>query len=154
MKIIKNEVKEELLNIKIYVKNCKTKDGKRSFKQYHTYMNLIKDGESEKTVCWIQVKFTQSVPQEDLKQITRGGIITCKNSKVNAPQDFYRITKDDNGKDVYPTVWVKEIESYEPYVAPVKQSSFSSEQDHQNHQVETETKETGETVIDGADLVE
>lgn len=91
----------------VYSKRVKATTGKTFVKRFTTYEFLNEDG--TRTRKGIDVKFTQKAFKDcDLneKDITRG-VLEVKADALGCP-DKYEITKDENGKDIYPSVWVRD----------------------------------------------
>ena len=104
----------------VLVKKTITK-GKNKFNTYFTIMKLPETQNGEAIQHSITVKFRKDV---DVSAFGKRGIITVDKKEISAPT-FYQITKDDNGNDVYPTIWIR---SYEDYYStksnPLQQSMF------------------------------
>lgn len=104
----------------VLVKKTITK-GKNKFNTYFTIMKLPETQNGEAIQHSITVKFRKDV---DTSSFGKRGIITVDKKEISAPT-FYQITKDDNGNDVYPTIWIR---SYEDYYStksnPLQQSMF------------------------------
>lgn len=104
----------------VLVKKTITK-GKNKFNTYFTIMKLPETQNGEAVQHSITVKFRKDV---DTSSFGKRGIITVDKKEISAPT-FYQITKDDNGNDVYPTIWIR---SYEDYYStksnPLQQSMF------------------------------
>ena len=87
-----------------------TQNGKkRSFIAFYTKMDILVKGEESKGLQTksITCKFTKDVDTSKIKR----GIIEVKDENINSPY-VYEIKKDDEGKDIYPCVWIKKIENY------------------------------------------
>lgn len=99
----------------------KGKDGK-SFRTFYTTMNIVVKGEEEKgkQKKSLTVKFRKEVNTYNLKR----GIIT---GEFDAPFR-YEVT-EQNGKKIYPVVWVRKIDSYEEKVAQHSQDDFVTEEE-------------------------
>lgn len=106
----------------IYSKNKKTKEG-RAFRAYWTYMMIVVKGEESKGKQRkaINVSFLQGV---DHTKVVRGIL----DADIDAPF-IYEIKKDEKtGKDRYPSIWVKRIDSYESKDRQHEQSDFFTEE--------------------------
>lgn len=114
----------------IYSKNKKSKEG-RTFRSYWAYMNIIVKGEEEKGKQRksITVSFLQGV---DHSKITRGVL----DADIDAPF-IYQVRPDEKtGKDRYPTIWVKHINSFTPKEAQHQQSDFFLEDEGETEETE------------------
>lgn len=114
----------------IYSKNKKSKDG-RSFRSYWTYMYLLVKGQEEKGKQRksVNVSFLQGVNHSS---ITRGIV----EGDFDAPF-IYEIKKDEKtGKDKYPTLWVKRVDSFEEKTAKHQQSDFILEDEGETEEAE------------------
>lgn len=93
----------QVVELFIYSKKMKTKDG-RSFISRSTKYNFLDGENGQRKVHYAKVLFCgeKCFEGSNLKEkdITRG-ILTVDASQVNIP-DKWEVTKDENGKDVYP----------------------------------------------------
>ena len=91
----------KVVELMIYVKNQQKKDGGKFLKYSTRYNFLMEDGTRKAKYCTL--RFTDKafenspVAKADIKR----GLLVVDASKVNIP-DKWVITKDENGKDVYP----------------------------------------------------
>ena len=117
------------LKLLITSKKNTTNDGKRSFTTYTTKMNLPivtfdENGErhiSEPKVVYVDVKFSKDC-QTKASAIKRG-YITAIATDINAPYR-YEVKTDNEGKKIYPMVWVKNFIKYDESLKTPDQSSF------------------------------
>lgn len=97
------------------------KGGKKlSFTSYYTKLDIIVKGEEEKrfqrkslTVKFIEdLAMPKGLSRKDIKR----GVIEVPDDKISYPY-LYEITTTPEGKKLYPTIWIREITSYEyiPY---------------------------------------
>ena len=121
--------------VKLLVKSKKKKNASTGaqFRTYFTDVMIVVKGEEAKGKQrkTVNVRFDQKV---DTKNIVRG-IITCKEEDIDLPFKYQVITKD-NGKESYPTIYIRKIESYEE-----KRGASTIE-------FITDEEETADTVID------
>lgn len=89
-------------------KKKQTKDGKQ-FRTYFTDVMILVKGEEEKGKQrkTLTVKFDESVPTKNLIR----GYVTCEDSDIDLP--FKYQIKEKNGKDSYPTIYIRKIVNYE-----------------------------------------
>ena len=134
-----NSNSEDILAIAIRVKNLTSKDGKKKFKGIKAmmYIRVFKsnpDGTyTDKGFhnYWLDLGFTQDAFKtdkyegciiNDVNDLSTGTLYVNANY-VDAPS-VYKVTKDENGKDKYPQVWIRGgligFEKYKP-----TQSAFS-----------------------------
>ena len=144
---------EEPRRIKIAVKNCKTKDGKKTFKSVKGYMRIAVYDKDENFignhVRKIDIHFTKDAFKgctlltaiDDLKS----GYLYVKAKGLQLPP-IYKIEKDEKGNDVYPAIWIKsDIIGLQPFVA----SQASLDVDDNDDAVDAEyDEETGEAEFD------
>lgn len=120
--------------IKLLLKSKKkqSKDG-RKFRTYFTDVMILVKGEEEKGKQrkTLTVKFDKDCP--NTSSLVRG-IITCDEKDIDLPFKYQVIQKD--GKDSYPTIYIRNFKSYEE-----KRGQSSIE-------FITEENETEETAID------
>ena len=121
--------------VKLLVKSKKKKNASTGaqFRTYFTDVMIVVKGEEAKGKQrkTVNVRFDQKV---DTKNIVRG-IITCKEEDIDLPFKYQVITKD-NGKESYPTIYIRKVESYEE-----KRGASTIE-------FITDEEETADTVID------
>lgn len=116
---------EEPRRIKIAVKNCKTKDGKKKFKSVKGYMRIAVYDESNtfigNHVRKIDIHFTQDAFKgcalltsiDELKS----GYLYVKAKGLQLPP-VYKVETNEDGKKVYPSIWIKsDIIGLQPFVA-------------------------------------
>lgn len=124
---------DDILAIAIRVKNLQTKDGKKKFKSIKgmMYIRVFKsnpDGTyTDKGYhnYWLDMGFTQDAFKtdnyegcivKDVNDLATGTLYVNANY-VDAPS-VYKVTKDDEGKDVYPKIWIRGgligFEKYKP----------------------------------------
>ena len=114
-----------------------SKDG-RQFRTYFTDVMILVKGEEEKGKQrkTLTVKFDQAVPTKDLIR----GYVTCEDKDIDLP--FKYQVKEKDGKETYPTIYIRKIASYEE-----KRGESSIE-------FITEENETEDTVIDDEQVEE
>ena len=117
-----NSNSEDILAIAIRVKNLTTKDGKKKFKSVKAMMHIrvFKTGEDGKYIdrgfrnYWIDLAFTTDAFKtdkyegciiNDVNDLSTGTLYVNADY-VDAPS-VYKVTKDKDGKDVYPQIWVR-----------------------------------------------
>ncbi len=104
----------------VLVKKTITK-GKNKFNTYFTLMKLPEAQNGEAIQHSVTVKFRKDV---DTSSFGKRGIITVDKKEISAPT-IYQITKNENGEDVYPTIWIRSYEDYCVTKAnPIQQSMF------------------------------
>lgn len=124
---------DDILAIAIRVKNLSSKDGKKKFKSIKAMMYLKvyktkEDGTYEDKGFrnyWLDLGFTQDAFKtekyegcivNDVNDLSTGTIYVNANY-VDAPS-VYKVTKDKDGKDLYPKIWVRGgiigFEKYKP----------------------------------------
>lgn len=125
------------LKIKIYKKEVNSSNG-RKFPTYFTKVKMVKKGEEDKgrQEVWLNVKFRNNVATSNL----RSGTLVVDASQINMPFT-YEIVKDEKGKDVYPTLWVR---GYIDFIPKGKQANYTQDM----FVVDEEDVESGE--IEGA----
>lgn len=115
-------MEKRTIKLNIIKRLVEKKDGK-TFPKFLTKMNLVVKGEEEKGTQgkWVQVKFNQ----ENIKVSSlSSGTIEVEISKLNAPFK-YEVKKDENGKDIFPYVYIQEIVNFEKYTKEVNQDMFA-----------------------------
>lgn len=121
--------------VKLLVKSKKKKNASTGaqFRTYFTDVMIVVKGEEGKGKQrkTVNVRFDKTV---DTKNIVRG-IITCNEADIDLPFKYQVITKE-NGKESYPTIFIRKYESYEE-----KRGASTIE-------FITDEDETAETVID------
>lgn len=125
----------DLIKIMITKRNQKSKDGKKKYSIFRTKMNLIVKGEEEKgkQARWITVKFPSDV---DVKELSRG-LLTVKVADISFPS-VYEVTQDENGKDVYPVVWVRAFKEFRSIEREVENPFITDEFDTEETEIEEE----------------
>lgn len=123
----------DLIKIMITKRNQKSKDGKKRYSIFRTKMNLIVKGEEEKgkQQKWITVKFPSDV---DTKELSRG-LLTVKVADVSFPNVF-EVTQDENGKDVYPVVWIRAFKEFRSIEREVENPFITDEFDTEETEIE------------------
>ena len=153
----------DILAITIKCQKLSTKDGKKKFLSVKAmmYLRCFKTIEGKHIDTgyknrWVDLGFTQDAFKTDcfegckIKDVNdlSTGVIYVNANYVDAPS-VYKVTKDEDGKDVYPKVWVKGgIVGFEKY-KPI-QSSFTY-QPSDNVIDAPVDEETGEVKIDDTD---
>lgn len=104
---------DEPRRLKISVKSCKTKDGKKKFKAVKGYMkistldadgNVVKNGVRKIDVHFTMNAFKDS-PLSSIDDLASGYLYVYA-SGLQLPA-VYQVTKDEDGKDKYPAIWIK-----------------------------------------------
>lgn len=123
----------DLIKIMITKRNQKSKDGKKRYSIFRTKMNLIVKGEEEKgkQEKWITVKFPSDV---DTKELSRG-LLTVKVADISFPSVF-EVTQDENGKDVYPVVWIRAFKEFRSIEREVENPFITDEFDTEETEIE------------------
>ena len=147
----------DILAITIKVKNLTSNDGKKKFKGLKALMYLrvfktLLDGSYQDKGFknyWLDLGFTQDAFKTDcyegclVKDVNdlSTGVLYVNANYVDAPS-VYKVTKDKDGNDVYPKVWVRGgvvgFQKYKP-----TQSAFTY-QPTSNDVVDAETGEVSE----------
>lgn len=101
------------MKIKV-LKSTKTTSDGRKFTAYWTPVTIVVKGEEEKGAQekGLNVYFSAGA-EKKLPVDFKGGILECKGEDVSAPY-VYEIKKDEDGKDNYPFVYIKDFESISP----------------------------------------
>lgn len=91
----------------------KTKDGKKKFRKFFTRVMIQVKGEEAKgkQKKSLTVRFDQSLSNQT-KDFVRG-ILVCEDADIEMPYQW-AITKNEDGTDRYPSIYVKKIKSFEP----------------------------------------
>ena len=124
---LKMELKIRLFKKVVTIEEVKNgKKLKRSFDTFYTKMKLVKSGEEDKGIqeVWVNVKFRKEVDTKNLKS----GYLVVDSKQLNAPFK-YEIKKDEDGNNVYPEVWVREIKKFIPIEVNHQQNEFVTEED-------------------------
>jgi len=97
----------DIIKILVTSRKRKSKDGKKKWIQFLTPMHLVVKGEESKgkQKRWVTVQFCGEKVKKGAEDIITRGTIDVKVADINYPK-IYEITKDENGKDVYPVVKV------------------------------------------------
>lgn len=113
----------EVVKLELVKKTFTTKEGK-TFPKFLTKMNIIVKGEESQgeQIKWIDVKFRKDVLINGIGNGTLCG-------EVSYPY-IYEV-KEENGKSVYPTIWIRRIDSFVPM----------KKKDHKNPFVVSETEQ-------------
>lgn len=100
------EEQKQLVELMIYSKKVKGKNGS-SFISYATKYNFLQEDGTRKPK-YIKVKFTDDAFKESpvKKEEIKRGILKVDGEQIGCP-DKYEITKDENGKDIYPVCWIR-----------------------------------------------
>ena len=111
------------MKIKVLKSIKKTSDGKE-FPTYWTPVHIVVKGEEEKgaQAKGLNVYFSKGADKK-LPVDFKGGILECKGEDVNAPF-VYEITQDEDGKDNYPFVYIKDFDSIAPLPTPKNTCTF------------------------------
>ena len=131
--------------IKILVTSAKrqSKDGKRKWKQHRTAMELIVVGEESKgkQKKWVNVNFCgKELSAQAQKDITRG-YLYVRVSDLNFPRS-YEITKDEDGKDVYPEVKVFGYERFEEQLKEIDNPFVTDESETEETEIEEPSEDS------------
>ena len=125
--------------VKLLVKSKKKKNANTGaqFRTYFTDVEIVVKGEESKGLQrkTIDVRFDKTV---DTKNIVRG-LITCNEEDIVMPYKWQIVTKD-NGKESYPSVFIKKVLDYE------------EQRGKSTIRFITEEDETSETVIDDEEV--
>lgn len=150
---------EEPRRIKIAVKNCKTKDGKKKFKGVKGYMKIAVYDESDtfigNHVRKIDIHFTQDAFKgcDLLKSIDdlKSGYLYVKAKGLQLPP-VYKIEVDDKGEKTYPAIWIKsDIIGLQPFVASQASLDVDDNADAVDADEIEVDEETGEAEFDTND---
>ena len=100
-------------------------NGKTKFNRYFTFMNLPEEFGGECSEHGVTVKFLDDL---QLPKFAKKGILTIvdEENDISAPR-VWKIKKDENGKDQYPTIWIRNFKDYtpiQPKKSPLKQNMF------------------------------
>lgn len=147
---------DEPRRLKISVKKCTTKDGKKKFKAVKGYMRIAvydkDDNFIGNHIRKIDVHFTQDAFKgcdlltsiDDLKS----GYLYVRAKGLQLPPVF-KIEKDDKGKDVYPAIWIKsDIIGLQPFVASQASLDVDDNADAVDADEIEVDEETGEAEFD------
>ena len=108
----------QLVELFIYSKKVKTKDGKKTFVSRKTKYNFLEEDGTRK-IHYVNVLFCgedvfkdSGLKEADIKR----GILAVDGDKINIP-DKWEIGKDENGNDIYPVCKIfGGIKSFTPKV--------------------------------------
>lgn len=114
------------------------KSKKTDFPSYWTPVHIVVKGEEEKgaQAKGLNVYFSKGADKK-LPVDFKGGILECKGEDVNVPF-VYEIKTDEDGKDNYPFVYIKDFDSIAPLPTPKNTCVF-----------DVDEQETPETEIRG-----
>lgn len=114
------------------------KSKKTDFPSYWTPVHIVVKGEEEKgaQAKGLNVYFSKGADKK-LPVDFKGGILECKGEDVNVPF-VYEIKTDEDGKDNYPFVYIKDFDSIAPLPTPKNTCTF-----------DVDEQETQETEIKG-----
>lgn len=92
-------------------KQQKTKDGKKKFRKFFTRVMIQVKGEEEKgkQKKSLTVRFADGIETKDFIR----GILSVEDADIEIPYQW-AITKTDDGKDRYPSIYVKKVAKFEP----------------------------------------
>ena len=130
--------KENLVKIAIFSRKMTNKKGVK-FTQYSTRY-AFKNEDGSRTTRFINIVFTSKafddspVKKEELKR----GYLIVEGKEVNCPDKFL-ITKDENGKDVYPVC--KIFGGIKEYVEILKDHEFHFDADMDEDSNDAEVEE-------------
>lgn len=118
------------------------KSNKTQFPSYWSPVTIVVKDEEEKGAQkkGLNVYFSK-VADKKLPVDFKGGIIECKAEDINAPY-IYEIKKDEDGKDDYPFIYIKDIVSIAPLKPRANTCTFLVDEE-----------ETSETPIDSTEEV-
>ena len=123
------------------------KSKKTKFPSYYTPVMIMVKGEESKgeQAKTLKVRFSKEA-EKKLPADFKGGIIEMKGSDINYPF-VYEIKKTEEGKDDYPFVYVKDIESVAPLKPRENTCSFVGvEEDTEETEIASEGTEEDETI--------
>ena len=131
-------MQQKLLKVRLYAKKRPTKNGKGTWIEYSTKMNILVSGEEEKgpQTKWIRVKFVSAIDTKDI----RSGVIELTQKQLSAPTK-YKTTIDEKGVEQKPCVWIRGFEKYTPTTFTYNQNMF----DLGNYNESEETEETDDS---------
>ena len=89
----------------------KTKDGKKKFRKFFTRVMIQVKGEEDKgkQKKSLTVRFAEGIETKDYIR----GILSVEDNDIEIPYQW-AITKTDDGKDRYPSIYVKKVAKFEP----------------------------------------
>ena len=89
----------------------KTKDGKKKFRKFFTRVMIQVKGEEDKgkQKKSLTVRFAEGIETKDFIR----GILSVEDNDIEIPYQW-AITKTDDGKDRYPSIYVKKVAKFEP----------------------------------------
>lgn len=92
-------------------KTQKTKDGKKKFRKFFTRVMIQVKGEEDKgkQKKSLTVRFAEGIETKDFIR----GILSVEDNDIEIPYQW-AITKTDDGKDRYPSIYVKKVAKFEP----------------------------------------
>lgn len=134
---------EKLIEVVVLPKQLKTKDGKKKFTTYKTFMHLALKGEKKVEFHQLDLKFREEL-SDRIKNIKTRGYLVCNANDVKAPFVYDVVEKD--GKKVYPVVWIRDFKEYVETPILHDQSSFVTikELDAKNDEEDEEDEELDE----------
>jgi len=129
----------DLIEIMITKRNRQSKDKKQKWVEFRSPLMLIVKGEEEKgkQKRWLTVKFGEDV---DPKKLSRG-YLTVVVANVSFPK-VYEITKDEDGKDKYPVVWVNSYEKFRPVEVEIENPFVTDEKETEETEITDDEFET------------
>jgi len=129
----------DLIKIMITKRNRQSKDKKQKWVEFRSPLMLIVKGEEEKgkQKRWLTVKFGENCETKNLSR----GYLTVKVADVSFPK-IYEITKDEDGKDKYPVVWINAYKEFREVELEVENPFVTDEKETE----ETEITDEFETV--------
>lgn len=112
---------EQLIEVVVLPRQLKTKDGKKKFTSFKTIMNLALKGEKKVERHQLDLKFREEL-NDRVKNIKTRGYLVCNAKDVNAPFTYDVVEQD--GKKIYPSVWIRDFKEYVETPRLHDQSSF------------------------------
>lgn len=105
------------------------KSKKTEFPSYWTPVHIVVKGEEEKgaQAKGLNVYFSKSADKK-LPVDFKGGILELDGADVNMPF-VYEITKDEDGKDNYPFVYIKDFKEIKPLPTPKNTCTFDVDEE-------------------------
>lgn len=118
----------------VYSKKKTSKDGKKSWIDFHTEMNLVKKGEEEKGAQHLNVDvvFKDKEERAKIEKMTGRIKVTVEDTELSAPT-VYAITKkkreDGTEYNSYPKVFINHFIEAVSAPKPVPQNLFTQDEE-------------------------
>lgn len=141
----------DTIKILVTSRKRKSKDGKKKWTQFLTPMSLVVKGEESKgkQKRWVTVQFCGDEIKKGAERIITRGDIFVKVSDINYPK-IYEITKDENGKEVYPIVKVFGFRDFQEKLIEMENPFITEDETEETaiEDVADNTEESNESQLD------